>query len=153
MTEIPFGELPSTDKSLTAAQMRLLQSWAQANDCTLTLAGEVGFGRECVGMLYNQHYIDFGYLAMDYKNPEARDLLNEIREKSPERAYHKDDCLCVLGIDYEAQLGLYEWVADLANKGIKVKHQEEADLGPGTTTISVLLTGRRAIIGVLYKPE
>jgi hypothetical protein len=49
-------------------------------------------------------------------------------------------------------LQLYNWTKDLMDQGFKVRVVDEVDYGPGTTTITELMTGRRGKIGELYIP-
>jgi hypothetical protein len=72
-----------------------LTEWAARYGCCLQLAGEVGFGRECTGILKGDTYIDYAH---------------EPGIWTPEDAYHKHDCLAVLGRGDGALEQLYQWV-------------------------------------------
>lgn len=63
--------------------------------CTLTLDGECGFGRECVGVLVGEIYPD--YEVWDYESDEIKRLDNNGDVWRPKNAYHKHPCVAVLG--------------------------------------------------------
>jgi hypothetical protein len=91
------------------------RAWAADQECVITLDGQVGFGRPCVGVMWQDHYVDTP--GSDF---------NEIREDEriapPEdvRNYHKHDCLAVLGTDDQALDGLLRWVENLIGHGATV---------------------------------
>jgi hypothetical protein len=105
----------ATDERLREARL-----WAAEQKCVLDLDGEVGFGRECVGVLYKSSYVDTpGSGSNDWPEyPEAPDE----RRMPPEDvdAYHKHDCLCVLGRDETAVDGLLRWVEKIREHGGRV---------------------------------
>jgi hypothetical protein len=84
------------------AQILYLTEWASRYGCCLQLAGEVGFGRECVGILKGDTYIDYAH---------------ETGIWTPEDAYHKHDCVAVLGRGDEALAQLCQWVKWLDENG------------------------------------
>ena len=90
-----------------AEQIVYLTDWAARYQCSLQLNGQVGFGRDCVGILKDSTYIDYE------DHPEIW---------TPEDAYHKHDCLAVLGHGDEALAQLYEWVKWLDGHGWGVKN-------------------------------
>ena len=63
------------------------------NNVVLTLEGECGFGRECVGILLNGAYPDY--------NDEVW---------VPEDAYHKHPCVAVLGREESSVDQLFLWL-------------------------------------------
>lgn len=92
----------------------MVTEWASRFGCTLSVKGEVGFGRPCVGILNGQSYVDYGY---------------DLGIWTPEDAYHKHDCLAVLvyGDDYDKGLEqLIKWVEWLVenNYGITTQARE-----------------------------
>src|SRR5574343_1219712 len=75
--------------------------------------GEVGFGRKCVGLTNGNNYVDYNPTQFpDY------DYVEEFYDKRlfdiiPENAYHKYNCLAVLGNDESSIIQLSEWVDKL----------------------------------------
>lgn len=108
-----------------------LTDWATANGCTLSLRGEVGFGRECVGILREGAYPDY-----EWDDPHTYrriDLNGEVW--TPEDAYHKHPCVAVLGTSEAAVEQLYEWGQWFDSNGFRVEasdadRAEYADLPP-----------------------
>jgi hypothetical protein len=126
-------------------------------DCNLELDGEVGFGRRCVGISDGMNYVDFSMYAWAFResDPVQREkwerLSTELHDIAPTGAYHKHDCLAVLGINDEAQMQLYTWVTELKLAGWTVMLLPEYDTGG--TSVSQFLYGRRGKIPTLIKEE
>lgn len=99
-----------TETTATAtreAQIVYLTEWAARYRCSLQLNGQVGFGRDCTGILKDSTYID----TQDAKNATAYNHESEPGSWwEPEDSYHKHDCLAVLGHGDEALDQLYQWV-------------------------------------------
>lgn len=70
-----------------------MHKYAADNNVVLTLEGECGFARECVGILLGESYPDYGEEVW-----------------CPIDAYHKHPCVAVLGRGEEAEAQLYEWL-------------------------------------------
>lgn len=89
-------------------QIVYLTEWAAKNKAVLNINGEVGFGRECVGILVSDQYVDtdIQYEADAWWEPED--------------SYHKHDCLCVLGRGDGPLRQLYDWVRWLDEHKYKV---------------------------------
>jgi hypothetical protein len=113
------------------AQIVYLTEWASRYRCSLQLNGEVGFGRDCVGILKDGHYID----TADIKGETAYVAGGEWWE--PEDSYHKHDCLAVLGHGDGPLEQLYQWVKWLDGHGYGV---EEVYRQP-TSNIDLALHG------------
>ena len=100
------------------SQINYLKRWAGDNKCYLELEGEVGFGRECVGIIHGSEYPMYtgGYLVEGdrWRTEEA------YPPSSVTDAYHKADCLCVLGRGADAIRQLYDWVKNLEANGVVV---------------------------------
>ncbi len=90
--------------------------WAVKNHVVLELEGECGFGRECVGVLYDGCYPSYEWYDEDY---ERVDKNGEVW--TPVDAYHKSPCVAVLGRGEEAESQLYEWLKWFDGSGFKVK--------------------------------
>ena len=109
---------PATEAVTREARIVYLTEWAARYRCSLQLNGEVGFGRDCVGILRDSHYID----TADIKGETAYNFNSEPYSWwEPEDSYHKHDCLAVLGHGDEALTQLYEWVRWLDGHGYGVE--------------------------------
>lgn len=87
-------------------KIKYMKEWCAKNNLTLVLEGEVGFGRECVGILSEQcgAYPDYWSFDEDYNVVEGEDVW------IPDGAYHKHPCVAVLGRGTDAEEELYQWV-------------------------------------------
>ena len=105
----------STETVSREAQIVYITEWASRYRASLQLNGEVGIGRECVGVLMGHAYID----TTDVKAREAYQPGGDWWE--PENSYHKHDCLAVLGRGDGALAQLYEWVRWLDGRGYGIE--------------------------------
>lgn len=103
-----------------------LTKWAADNGAVLALKGEVGFGRPCVGIMVGNHYPDY-----DYGVPATCPPL-EVNN-----AYHKHDCLCILGQGEDAINELYLWVKSLNDNDVVI----EVESRPPTNMIDAIIHG------------
>lgn len=87
---------------LTPEEVLYLVRWTAPSGALLTTLGEVGFGRECVGVLVGTSYVNTPGRTMDF---------------APGGAYHKHDCLAVLGRGPVAERQLYTWVRAIDEAG------------------------------------
>ena len=85
----------SVEQVTRESQIVYITEWASRYRCSLQLNGQVGFGRDCVGVLKGDTYIDYG---------------DHVGIWTPEDAYHKHYCIAVLGHGDDALAQLYEWV-------------------------------------------
>lgn len=90
-----------------------LTDWATRMGAVVTFAGECGFGRECVGVLIGSAYLDYGHLYDLFRGDENR----WSHWWTPKDAYHKHDCMAVLGRGPEAVAQLYDWAKWLDEHG------------------------------------
>lgn len=106
----------------TADECRYLAAWAERYGARLQTKGECGFGRECVGVVHGTTYPY--YRAYGAWDGEDVPLVHECVEAEPPRevtdAYHKSDCLAVLGSGPEAIHQLWLWVQHLERQGIGI---------------------------------
>ncbi len=98
--------------------------------------GECGFGRECVGLTSGTSYIDYN----PHKHPDY-DQIEEFYDErlsqiAPPNAYHKHDCLAVLGRGDEAIRELSDWVDKLNELGAVVEKYST-----GATGIQAMISG------------
>ena len=91
--------------------------WAVRNNAQLTLEGECGFGRECVGILVNGSYPE--YTWSNEKTWAREDSNGDVW--TPKDAYHKHDCVAVLGRGEAAEAQLYDWLKWFDDNGFKVE--------------------------------
>lgn len=82
-----------------------LTEWATRNGAVVTFTGECGFGRECVGVMIGNAYLDYSHLYDLFGRDETKWAL----WWAPEDAYHKHDCMAVLGRGPAAVEQLYQW--------------------------------------------
>lgn len=108
--------------------------WAARNGLQLDLSGEVGFGRECVGVSAEGSYADYEWY--DEKTWERVDSNGYVWK--PEDAYHKHPCVAVLGRGEEAESQLYDWLQWFDANGFKM---EKGNLP---------MDSKLGIIGVLF---
>lgn len=91
--------------------------------------GECGFGRECVGLMKNTNWVNYNPINMEtYENIE--EFYDErLYEIAPEDAYHKHNCLAVLGRGEKAIRQLSEWVDKLNDLGATIEQYETGATG------------------------
>jgi hypothetical protein len=71
----------------------------------LDLAGECGFGRECVGISRDGTYPDYQWYDDEYERIDGN---GEIW--TPPNSYHKHPCVAVLGRGESSEEELYDWL-------------------------------------------
>lgn len=106
--------------------------WAAKNKVALTLEGECGFGRECVGILAGECYPDYEWDDDDYNRID-----NNGEVWTPDDAYHKHPCVAVLGRGEKAEAQLYDWLKWFDDNNFKVE-QGMVD-NPPTDPILIML--------------
>lgn len=95
------------------------EDFADRNGVKLTLEGECGFGRECVGIIgINEHYVSYAWdLNEDtWEYDGGSDGIFK-----PENAYGKHPCVAVLGRDNDSINQLYEWLKWFEENGYEVE--------------------------------
>lgn len=97
-----------------------LAGWCAAQGLYLQLDGEVGFGRECVGILDGASYVDFDTYDEETFEPLPGQEGLIPGAEAPE-AYGKHDCLAVLGRGPESESQLYAWVRRLSEAGARIE--------------------------------
>jgi hypothetical protein len=91
----------------------------------LVLEGEVGFGRECVGILAGHSYPDYHWYDTNYDPADTNGTV-----WTPKDAYHKHDCVAVLGRGEEAESQLYGWLKWFDDNGFVIE-RGQLDRDPG----------------------
>ncbi len=111
--------------------------WAAKNGVQLTLEGECGFGRECVGILKDGVYPDY-----DYDIPSLR---------IPEDAYHKHNCVAVLGRGENAEAQLYEWLKWFDENGYTCSSEPAPDENYKDLGMLGILMGKHLQVSMVKK--
>ena len=121
-------------KSIEECRSNILQ-FANKFKLVFEDEGECGFGRECVGLMKVNNYVD--YNPTDANCDYIKEFYDERLYKiSPSDAYHKHNCLAVLGRGDDAIRQLSDWVDKLNELGVVVDSYET-----GYTGLRALLSG------------
>lgn len=129
-----MNELPRLDDRIRDARL-----WAAEQGCILELDGEVGFARPCVGILWRTSYVDTPGSGYNDHGPFfGHDSIGGPPEDVA--AYHKHDCLAVLGTDEQAVDGLLRWIEKIREAGgrVVVKPRERSEYD---NVVSLMLHG------------
>lgn len=97
-------------------KLQWMANFAMKNKSAITLEGECGIGRECVGLLANGTYPDYEWFDEEFKRIDEN---GEVW--LPEDAYHKHPCVAVLGRGEKAEAQLYEWLKWFDDNGFEVE--------------------------------
>ena len=112
--------------------------WAARNGFQLELNGEVGIGRECVGILRDGVYPDY-----EWHDRDTWDRLDDNGEVwTPTNAYHKHPCVAVLGRGEEAEAQLYEWLVWFDKEGFRLDTGEVALQSTGFEALIQTMLGQ-----------
>jgi hypothetical protein len=124
---------------------KIINDFAIKNKLVFEEEGEVGFGRECVGLTKGNNYVD--YNPTKYPN---YDTIYEFYDSRldyicPEDHYHKHDCIAVLGRGNDAIRQLCDWVESIDKLGGLVVEYKTGATGfqallSGTTGYTIKLT-------------
>jgi len=115
-----------------------IQQFADTHNIKFEQDGEVGFGRECVGLMKGSNYIDYCPINMETYGdlPELYD--ERLLKIAPNNAYHKHDCLAVLGRDEEAIRQLSDWVDKLKELNVSIE-----EYSTGATGLQAMISGSK----------
>lgn len=114
-----------------------IEEFCERFELTFEDEGEVGFGRECVGILKGTNYVNYNPSLSGGNYDTIKELFDEeFYGLAPEDAYHKHDCLCVLGRSDESIKQLSEWVDALNEYGVEVVEYET-----GAQGLQAMMTG------------
>jgi hypothetical protein len=89
-------------------KIKWMEKWAKGNGVYLSLEASCGFCRDCVGITSGGLFPDYG--------------IGHGIVWTPEDAYHKHQCVAVLGRGEEAESQLYEWLKWFDDNNFHVKH-------------------------------
>lgn len=114
-----------------------IQKFADKFNLTFTQEGECGFGRECVGLLVGNNYVDYNpHDSVNY-DPIEGFYDERFYEIAPKNAYRKHNCLAVLGRGEDAIRQLSEWVYDLKKLNVTVEKYKTGATGSGEYNYAV----------------
>jgi hypothetical protein len=88
-----------------AEKIAWMYNWARSNGAELQLQGQVGFGRECVGITISGAYPDCIWFDDEFNRLDQNGDIWE-----PEDAYEKHSCVAVIGRGEKAESQLYDWL-------------------------------------------
>ena len=87
-------------------KIKWMAVWAAKNKLQLDLEAECGFGRQCVGVSTEGHFPDYQWF--DQNTYKRLDKNGDVW--IPPNAYHKHECVAVLGRGEDAEAQLYDWL-------------------------------------------
>jgi len=107
-----------------ADKIAWINEFAKKNGAVVDLAGECGFGRECVGLMINETFPDYYWYDDEWDRID-----NNGDVWTPENAYHKHPCVAVLGRGEKAESQLYRWLKWFDDNNFKLEtiKNENAD--------------------------
>lgn len=119
--------------------LRALEDFAAKHRVDFEPAGEVGFGRQCVGFSRRNCYIDYAPRVGDdfHRHPKFPDD-GRLRAPAGVEAYHKHECMAVLGEGDEAHRQLLTWVRHLEAQG----EVEVVEYFTGHEGIQAIISGK-----------
>lgn len=116
----------------------ICQKFAADHKVIFNEEGECGFGRECVGFSHGDSWIDHNPYnhGGDYERIEKY-ACEACEPPDGVNAYHKHDCLAVLGRGEESVIQLATWVKNMQDQGTV----EIVTYPTGATGIQAMLSG------------
>jgi len=113
-----------------------IQSFANKFKLIFEEEGECGFGRECVGLTNGHNYVDYNP-TNDTTNEYIQGFYDErFYDIAPPNAYHKHNCIAVLGRGEESIRELSDWVDKLNEIGAVVEKYPT-----GATGVQAMVSG------------
>lgn len=123
-----------TEDMNTEAEEAFLRDWAARQKVIYDDEGECGFGRECVGITTGDKWIDLGPSVHINNEYGGYDEMSVHPDAYPPQgvvdAYHKHDCLAVLGRGPYAIHQLFLWVSNLKDKGFVIARSKREPSSP-----------------------
>ena len=103
-----------------------MSDWCEKHDCSLSLQGECGFGRKCVGVIKHDVYPEYQYDLNEetYEYEHGNDVW------IPEDAYHKHPCVAVLGRGEKAEDQLFQWLKWFEENNYKIQSIDQNETDP-----------------------
>lgn len=143
------AQTPITEQIDHLRRLAWLRGYASGAGLVLDLEGEVGFGRECVGLLLDGEYVDWDEYAPEGEGTGPRGEAVD--------AYHKHPCIAVLGRGVEAEKQLYEWVNRIVTAGAVPRRDVPKEIPDvtavffGKTTRTVMVMRSRLTADLSYE--
>ena len=120
------------------SDLEICKSFAEKHNLILELEGECGFGRECVGFIgKNDNWVDHNPMNMVTHEPIAELVCEAVEPPEDVDAYHKHDCLAVLGRGDDAVGDLAKWVTKMESAGTV----SIVEYSTGATGVQAVFTG------------
>ena len=108
------------------SKLNFIEAWAKKRGVDFLREGECGIGRECVGISYQDHYVDY-----EWSDPVSWNRIDKNGEVwTPQNAYHKHPCLAVLGHGEEAESQLYDWLVWFDQNGFELRIETNPEPQP-----------------------
>lgn len=124
-----------------AMMEEFLKRWAADNRAVYDWEGQCGFGRECVGIKVGDQWVDLMGYDPDWRPlPDAPDWPLVCAPPETPDAYHKTDCLAVLGRGPDRIEQLYHWIRKLEKNNMEIRVIERV-LKPDVHPIEIMLHG------------
>lgn len=115
---------------------KVIQDFANKHKLIFEDEGECGFGRECVGLTSGSNWVEYNPCDSINYNRIEDFYCEEFYDITPEDAYHKHECLAVLGRGPEAIKQLGEWVTSLNEIGVTIE-----TFNTGATGMQAMISG------------
>lgn len=115
---------------------KVIQEFANKHKVVFEEKGEVGFGRECVGLMHGDNYIDYNPCSFPNYDSIKEHYSDMFYKIAPPDAYHKHDCIAILGQGEEAISKLYDWVVELDKLNVELVRYET-----GATGMQAVMSG------------
>jgi len=113
-----------------------IQKFANKHKVVFEDDGECGFGRECVGLLSGKDWVDYNPIHSESYEPIEGFFSEDLSGIVPDKAYHKHDCVAVLGRDDESIIQLSNWIDKLDELGVEL-----AEFNTGASGLQAMITG------------
>lgn len=139
-----------------AEKIKWMKQWCERNGARLELVGECGFGRECVGVVCLGVYPDYTWRDNDSTSENYYERIDPNGDVfTPADAYHKHDCVAVLGRGEYAEAQLYDWLKWFEENGFELKSGDvpEEELIKGIPDFLVVRRWVRMVRGLVPKKE
>lgn len=133
----------------TTHQQKLdwMSKWCAKNQIALDLEGNCGFGRECVGIIKDGKYPDYEWYC-----DQSYNRLDENGDVwTPDDAYHKHECVAVLGRGEKAESQLYEWLRWFEDNGF-VAESGAQPVDPSLGALAYML-GKHIYVRMVRRKE
>lgn len=121
-------------------QIEWMAVWAAKNGFQLELDGEVGFGRECVGILTEGQYPEYLWYNDNYDRIDGNGDV-----WTPPDAYHKGPYVAVLGTSDDSINQLYQWLQWFDQNGF-TKETGDLDIDHNIPTALSVAMGKHRYV-------